>query len=180
MDVICSGPWKRRVSFLKCGCNNSESSSTENYFSELYQNLEEFFDDDLFEGSIGIRLRLGILLLRFGIIVIVMPVWLILGFLSAGYLWPPQLRKKLLEQNITRQHREETLEFEYLEKRVAKMKVILSKELTDSREIIGQMRTDLKCIISDVSKEVKDIKQIVVSLSEFRAKGPPQFKDTLK
>ena len=65
-------------------------------FSVGWKSLMDMFDDDEVNqgGAMGVFIKLIVAL-------ILIPTWLVLGVLSAGWLWPPQVRKGIFVQRIS-------------------------------------------------------------------------------
>ena len=84
-------------SLLQCKSPSVHSSS--NPRTVLWKKLIECFDPEMdANGSMGMILYVP---LRVFISMFLIPFWLLLGILSAGWLWPPQVREGLFVQKVS-------------------------------------------------------------------------------
>jgi len=78
---------------------------------------------------------------------IIFPAWLLLGVVTAGWLWPPQVRKWLFVQQFTRRGADPSLEFEN------KTKIILD-ELTKENEALMEEITQITLVLKSISEDI--------------------------
>ena len=111
------------------------------------------------------------LLLRIAAIFII-PVWLLLGLATAGWLWPPQVREKLLCQtavkisraDIAEKAKKEVNKLRH-ELRNLKREVMLEKK-TDRREL-AEMKTEVEELQQDVMSDLTQVKEIMTTLLDL-------------
>merc|ERR1719223_1956613 len=103
MDILSSGPWQEKVGFLRWKKDkpSDEVSEEPERLSNVWKQLMDLFDEDVYRGDASLQFRVLVTMIRFGTMFIVIPLWFLLGFVTAGLLWPSQLRKKILQQRIT-------------------------------------------------------------------------------
>jgi hypothetical protein len=106
----------------------------------------------------------------------IIPFWLLLGILSAGWFWPPQVREGLFVQKVIMSN--QSGETNELERRIEEV-VSLKKELVAVQEhLIGQSvedRKDMTALVDqviDIKRELKDemknIKTVMTSLFQLQ------------
>ncbi len=174
MDAIANGPWKARVQSL-LGLANSNNTSTRSSTSSSnskeqipsddrsYHNLEATFGRDLWkdicelfehetlaeDGILSCDFVLCTLLRLVALILV--PLWIFLGALSVGLLWPPQLRERLFVGSIStnsalgsKSEQEEVLrktQIEHLKAEIALLKNDLVRESAQHKTQIVQMKS---------------------------------------
>merc|ERR1719223_64475 len=97
MDVISNGPWKHKISSLVYGMDTVNEENSPDKSSMLWKQLMFLFDKDLHRGNAWTMGYVCQTFLRSIVTLIITPVWFVLGCCTAGWLWPPQIRKRLLE-----------------------------------------------------------------------------------
>jgi len=139
------------------------------YFREGWQQVMTlFFDENLFD-DVDLLETTVFNILRVICIIFVIPLWLALGFITAGWLWPPQVREYLFVQRETVTSRSE-LERKKLEKLKAiqtelrAMKQDLLREMADDREEMVRMKTEVDTIQSEVLAELMQVRELMTSL----------------
>ena len=95
---LCPRPWSTDT-----GDEVEGKSKSKKVFRDLWNTLTSLFEDnpydlDVSPGSFDFWCYL---LLRI-VAIFIIPVWLILGLVTAGWLWPPQVRERLLCQTNVR------------------------------------------------------------------------------
>jgi hypothetical protein len=103
-------------------------------------------------------------------------IWIPLGFLTFGYLWPPQVRAALLTTTISKSNQGEVKELEQrsievraLREEVKDLQDEIVLEMTADRREVVAMKTQFKNMKYDLQNEMKDIKQIVMMLFDLQA-----------
>ena len=85
----------------KQGSNNGMQPSKEKY-SSMWKSLMDYFDDDATGDMRMLSMDYWMyLLIRFVVACVIIPSWILLGLLSAGWFWPPQVRKAMFVQSIS-------------------------------------------------------------------------------
>lgn len=190
MDMITNGPWKKTVmNLFKLRDPDDEDNKEEearlmknqdkvafSYERYLWMKLIECFDPDIDSGGMGMILYVP---LRVFISMFLIPFWLLLGILSAGWFWPPQVREGLFVQKVSIP--EDSGESNELEKRIEEV-TDLQKELKSVQEnLVGQFLQDrkevtalkdqVKGIKMELKEEMKNIKAVMTSLFEVQQRA---------
>jgi len=137
-------------------------------FREYWLQVMMLFDENLFDDVDWVE-KCVYLLLQVFCILIVIPLWLLSGFVTAGLLWPPQVREYLFVQRETVKSRSE-LERKKLEKLKAiqtdlrSMKQDLLREMANDREEMARMKTEVDAIQSEVLAELMQVRELMTSL----------------
>lgn len=109
---------------------------------------------------------------RFAMVVFVIPVWLILGLCTAGWLWPPQVREYLLKQKkvaISRADMAEqvTAQINDLQSEIKKLRVEMKGEMKSDRKEFIQVKAEVEAVQAEVMADLLQVKEIMVTLLEM-------------
>mmetsp|Transcript_4676 Transcript_4676/g.7059 ORF Transcript_4676/g.7059 Transcript_4676/m.7059 type:complete len:918 (+) Transcript_4676:152-2905(+) len=109
---------------------------------------------------------------------VIIPVWLIAGFVTAGWLWPPQVRKFLLGQKrITSVVENENIEAEQniakLKDQIKVLRKNLVAEMVTGRRELTQVRLNLDGVTNDFVADFIQIKEIMTSLLDMSREMQP-------
>ena len=114
--------------------------------------------------------------LRVFVAMFLIPFWLLLGILSAGWLWPPQVREGLFVQAVSVP--EELGEGKEMEKRIEEVTLLkkglktvkgqLTGQFTEDRKDIAALKDQVKGIKRELKEEMKNIKVVMTSLFEVQ------------
>jgi ankyrin repeat protein len=149
------------------------------YFREGWKQLMMLFDSNLYD---DIDLTPGNLefwcYLCFQILAVVffIPLWLIAGILTAGWLWPPQVREHLFVQKETAISRAE-LERKKLEqlKRIQTelkaFKADLSREMQTDRDDMVRLKLEVEAVQSEVLSDLMQVKELMQTLLDLGGGG---------
>jgi hypothetical protein len=146
---------------------NNLNSSTE-YFRSAWSQIMILFDANLYD-EIDILESWVYNLFRIFSIAFVIPLWVLAGFLTAGLLWPPQIREMLFVQKETYASRAE-LERKKLEQLkdvqndVKILKQEIMKEITNDREDAVRMKMEIETIQGEVLSDLQQVKDLLASL----------------
>ena len=105
-------------------------------------------------------------------IVIIIPFWLLLGFVTAGWLWPPQIREALFVQKETAVSRSE-IERQKLEQLrdiqndIKLMTTELRKEMVADRDDMFRMRAELEAVQGEVLSDLQQVKELMSTLLDL-------------
>ncbi len=166
MDAIANGPWKARLrSLMHLPNTNDDHATTSAALDKDDDNRSYFFEDtfgqdiwndicELFEheslvedGIFSLDFVLCTLLRLVALLLV--PLWILVGALSVGLLWPPQIRERLFVGSITNSYgskseQEETLrktQIENLKSEIAQLKHDLVRESSQHKTQIVQMKS---------------------------------------
>lgn len=174
MDVISSGPVTKKVKLMCFGENaegNRNIAKEVSWASNLWRNMMELFDTN------GPYLKVEVFsmafvclnFLRFVSLMIVIPLWTTLGLCSFGLLWPPQVRKKIMQQKIS------------LTQSAAVVKS--EQQINDVKNLknsILAFRNEMMSSISEQRDEVKEIKEEVTTMSNDVLSDMKKVRDMLE
>lgn len=176
MDGIANGPWKTRLR-TALGCGPSEpgrpkSGRSEAVFGkELWKQIMDLFIDDIEEGVVSFDF-LAYTLLRI-LAVFVIPLWLILGVLTVGWFWPPQVREFVFTSTVFKHSSDTEKQNELRKTQVMKLKQEvkdlndeLLRELALDRTQVVQLKSQVAERKLEIANEMRHIKRIVAILFE--------------
>jgi hypothetical protein len=191
IDLISSGPWITKViSALQCRCCiggpreralNTQQDIEDDYAANLkdtfgqgaWKNLIALYEDqDLSALSLEFYCYL---VFRFAAGIFLIPLWLIVGLASAGFLWPPQVREWLFVQRIAKRSKGDTLQeqrlyqMNELKAEVKKLQEEIKDEMTTDRKEVDGMKTQLTQMKSEMTTEMKQIKEIMTMLYDLQS-----------
>jgi len=161
IDVIAEGPFRKK-NFIKRRKDTSKSNLS-NIWDQLVNNFDDeelkFFSVEWVTYSI---LRLFTLVL--------MLIWLIVGLLSVGFLWPPQARFFLLERSQTTEVRnnKKSEQMEVLNKEVILLRDEINALMKGGNEI-EEMKSEARQMRLEVKSEIDELKQIVMMLFDLHS-----------
>ncbi|KAL7536478.1 hypothetical protein ACHAXR_007201 [Thalassiosira sp. AJA248-18] len=184
MDMVTNGPWKKTImDFFRLSDddddNEEETALVKKDKVEIswericWKKLIECFDPEVDSGGMGVILYGP---LRVFISMFLIPFWLLMGILSAGWLWPPQVREGLFVQKVSIP--ENSGEANEMEKRIEEVKEVQKDLLMVQEHLVGQFIEDrrdmaaLKNQVKDIKRELKEemkaIKGVMTSLFEVQ------------
>ena len=111
-------------------------------------------------------------LVRFAAVVFVIPVWLILGLVTAGWLWPPQVREYLLKQKkvaISRADMAEqvTAQINELQNEIKLLRVEMKAEMKTDRKEFTMVKAEVEAVQAEVMADLLQVKEIMVTLLDM-------------
>lgn len=175
MDAIANGPWKSR---LRTSFGMSAIDRTHNvevtFGKEAWDRLMDVFHEETDEGLFSWEFICYNILRLCALIVI--PLWILGGAVVAGWLWPPQVRKKLFTQVVSKHSSEYDKEEELrktliqsLQVEIDSLRDELLQELAMDRTHVVQMKSSVAERKMEIQNEMKHIKRVVTMLFEQQA-----------
>jgi Ion transport protein len=177
MDAIANGPWKARF-YKSLGCGDAPesrnvSSRQQTVFGkELWKQIMDLFEDEI-DASVFSLEFLTYTFLRVMAAVFIIPLWIILGAFTVGWLWPPQVREGIFTSSVLAHSSESEKEDELritqvakLQQEVAAFKEDMLQELAMDRTNVVQMKSQVAERKSEIANEMKHIKRLVTILFE--------------
>jgi hypothetical protein len=180
MDMITNGPWKKAIlDFFKIRDDRDDEEEETSLLKRdkvdisweriLWKKLIECFDPDMEDGMAMVLY----VPLRIFVSMFLIPFWLLLGILSAGWLWPPQIREGLFVQKVSVEDHGEVHE---IQKRIEEVENLMRNldtvkggfvkdTMADRKDMIA-LKNQVKGIKKEMKKEMKKIKGILASLFE--------------
>ena len=168
MDVISNN-------FNRKGENRGESilDSEDSTMGEMWKKFMYLFDDDIDEhGVMSIEFIIYNILRVFAACVII-PLWIIIGFISFGMLWPPQVRRKLLTSQMTSRTEEASAErlrlnqVNGLKEDVSSFQEDVRGDMEKGRDEVYIIKTVLDSTKTEIHTEMNHVKEIVTELFEM-------------
>ncbi len=196
MDAVSFVPWKRRVKRLTqralskfkmtnnndITAENNDSPSSQDHMRELWQDMKDLLLESTTvthpEMSYCSKDYLSHVLARMLTAFVIIPLWILLGVFTAGFFWPPQVRKFLFVQKVSSEQQGKD-DLYNMEKRKEEVEV-LRKELKELHDDINTqisleidkaqlIQTQIKDLKTNVMNEMKEIKQLMTLLFELQA-----------
>ena len=177
MDAIANGPWKQRLRGLlhiKEGPENTGHVDV-SFGKEFWKRLMDLFEDDVEDNFFTVEFWAFTLLRVFAALIII-PAWIVLGLLTAGWLWPPQLREAIFISTVSKHSSESEREDELrktqvisLAKEVEELEEDMTQELKVNRIQVVQMKSSIDDRRAEIASEMKHIKRIMTMLFDQQA-----------
>jgi hypothetical protein len=177
MDGIANGPWKSRMySALGCGkCVNSSPVSERKvpqFGTELWKQIIDLFEDEVEEGMFSIEF-VAYTVLRVIAACFVVPLWILLGLVTVGWLWPPQIREAVFTSSVMKHSSDVEKQNELrktqvikLQEEVQNLSHELLQELALDRAQVVQLKSHVAERKLEIANEMRHIKRIVAALFE--------------
>ena len=176
MQALASRGWrnKARKAFGLQVHEDTNRSSQHSFGKSFWDRLMTFFEDDLFD--LGLIEKICSIMVRLAVALVIIPVWLLIGLLSFGTLWPPQVREAFFTSTVLANSSDEEKENELrneqvkiLKDEVGSLKDGLKEELAINRTHVFQLKSRVAERKLEVQAESKQIKRIIAMLFEQRA-----------
>lgn len=178
MDAIANGPWKKRLkkTFGFGEGNDLTGRADQQFGKELWLQAMELFEDEVDDGIFSVDFLLYTLL-RVVVALFVIPLWLLLGVITLGWCWPPQVREAVFTSTVFKHSSDTEKEDELRKTQVKKLqedvmglKDELLQELALDRTQVVQMKSQVAERKLEITNEMKDIKKIVAILFERQSR----------
>lgn len=100
---------------------------------------------------------------------VIIPIWIASGILTAGWLWPPQVREYLFMQGGRSIPRSDVLEREKVEvaslrEEVGDLRSELRREMLADRRELGEARAELDSVQMDVVADLSQVNEVLTTL----------------
>jgi hypothetical protein len=184
MDMVTNGPWKKTVmNLFKLRDDDDEDEDEEEALVKkdkveisweriLWKKLIECFDPEVDTSGMGMILYVP---LRVFISMFLIPFWLLMGILSAGWLWPPQVREGLFVQKVSlpedsdeNELSKQMEETEAVKEDLASTQQDLVDQFVEDRKDLAAFKDRVKNIKKELKAEMKNIKGVMTSLFEVQ------------
>lgn len=151
------------------------------WFREAWKSIVGLFDESPYDDE-GLRpenIEIWVTICYKALALFIIPFWLLIGFVSVGILWPPQVREWLLVQKETVASRSE-LERRKLEKLriiqndMKNLKHEIRKEMQNDREDIFRMKAEVDAVQSEVLSDLQQVKELMTTLLDLGAVSSEQ------
>lgn len=176
MDAIANGPWRkllRKALGLQVKRQRHDSPGWTNVLAERYwKGLMDLYEDDV-NAEVFSCEYLIVSLVRLLASIFIIPAWILLGFVTLGWLWPPQIREYFFTSAIAKHSSETAKEEELRSVQIVNIKAELAAFGEELRFELSQDRTQIvqtKSLVAErkmaINAEMKNIKRIVAMLFE--------------
>jgi len=185
IDLISTGPWITKLknklscrgrdaslSLPKIGEDDNAGVIKDTFGAGVWKHVIALYEDQ----------DLSVLSLEFwcylvfrcaGVLLIML--WLASGIVSAGFLWPPQVREWLFVQRTAKQSKGDSLaeqrlyQMTELKAEVKKLQEEIKEEMAADRKEVDGMKTQMAQMKSEMTTEMKQIKEIMTMLYDLQA-----------
>jgi hypothetical protein len=178
--------WTYRLDFIAQMCiqmdaiaNNVPWADTDHAYTvdasfgkDFWKRLMNLFEDSIDESVFSFE-YICYTCLRLITFFFIIPSWIILGTLSAGLLWPPQVREFVFTSTVSghnseseRENELRTTQVQLLKSEIGILKEDLLQELAIDRTQLVQMKSLVAERKLEIQTEMKHIKRIVTMLFE--------------
>ena len=173
MDAVANGPWKqvaKKMFGLKVVKASKQVDAS--FGRELWKRLMDLYEDDVDHGTFSVEF-ICYTMLRVCTAIFIIPFWILVGLLSFGSLWPPQVRESIFTSKVLKHSSEAEKDDELrrtqlrvLQQEVHSLKDDLLQELAIDRTHVVQMKSLAAERKQEIQGEMKHIKRIVAMLFE--------------
>jgi ankyrin repeat protein len=154
---------------------NGGPKGQKRYFYEGWKNIVQLFDQNLYDDIALSPQNIEFWCYFFfqgAAVVFVIPLWILAGILTAGILWPPQIREYLFVQKETAISRAdlEKQKLQQLKEIQISMKVLksdLKKEMASDREEMIRMKNEVETIQNDVMADLQQVRELMTTLLDM-------------
>jgi hypothetical protein len=140
---------------------------------EFWKRLTDLFDEITEEDYTWLEFWTNVMPPRIIAAFCIIPAWLFLGFITAGWLWPPQVREFIFTSTVSRYSSDSEKEDELrktqvvlLQKEVKELSEVFAQELVIERTQVVQMKSQIDHKIIEIESELKNIRRIMQMLFE--------------
>ena len=135
--------------------------------------FESHFYDEL-ETRPGHLLFLVGFLYRGLTLLVIIPIWIMLGFATAGILWPPQIREYLFVQKATSMSRAEIERAKLAQLReiqgdIKALKTDIRKDMASDREEMMRMKAEVEAVQSEVLADLQQVTDLMKTILNLGA-----------
>ena len=155
--------------------SGDDKRSTKSWFREGWKQVMVLFESnfyyDMEMNPSNIEFYIYLVYRIFAVCIII-PIWIIAGIVTAGWLWPPQVREYLFVQKETAASRAE-LERQKLEQLkeiqsdIKNLKTELRKEMANDREEMIRMKQEVEGVQGEVLMDLQQVKELMSTLLDL-------------
>ena len=105
-------------------------------------------------------------------VIFIIPLWIVAGIVTAGWLWPPQIREWLFIQKETTISRSD-LEKQKLDQlieiqnNIKSLKADISKELSSDRDEITRMKNQIEVVQGKIASDLQQVRELMTTLLDM-------------
>jgi len=174
MDAIANGPFWRLCGFKKKEAYLESARQQATFGKEAWKQIMDLYEDELEDGLVTFDFW-AYTFLRV-VAAILIPLWVLVGALTFGWLWPPQVREAVFAStvfasttDIAKEDEQRRSQIVSLQQEVAEFKENILQELAMDRTHVMQLRSQVAESKADIVHEMRDIKRLVALLFERQA-----------
>lgn len=141
-------------------------------FEQAWETVIDLFDSSQFD-DVEVNFDFWVFFCYQGFaLLIIIPVWFVLGVVTAGILWPIQIRKFLFRQGETAVSRAE-LERQKLDQLreiqtdIKSLKTEIRKEMASDREEMMRMKAEVEAVQSEVLSDLQQVRDLMTTLLDL-------------
>lgn len=175
-DGKSAGTWRGGTREDQTTATNEKNKGPPAPFRSGWASIMSLFDSNLFKDNDISPLSVDFFIysfLRFLAVFLIVPVWLILGLATAGWLWPPQVREFIFGQSrlvVTRADIAAGVkaEVDNLKSELKSLRSELKYSLKKDRKEMTDAKSELDFAQDDVLADARQVREIITSLFEQR------------
>jgi len=155
--------------------DNEERGYSNSRFRAGWKSIMNLFDPNLYDSYDVIPSSFEFwcyFLVRFAAVVFVIPVWLIIGLCTAGWLWPPQVREYLFQQKraaISRADMAEQVsaQINELKEEIQRLRMEIQNEMKSDRKEFTLVKAEVEAVQAEVIADLLQVKEFMIHLLEM-------------
>lgn len=162
------------------GAEGFEGKESKDFFYHGWKSLVQLFDQNLYDDIALSPQNVEFWCYFFfqgAAVLFVIPLWIIAGLVTAGILWPPQIREYLFVQKETAISRSDVEkqklgQLKAIQTSIRTLKADLRREMASDREEMIRMKNEVDSIQSDVMSDLQQVRELMTTLLDMgRARG---------
>ncbi|KAL7463686.1 hypothetical protein ACHAXS_004042 [Conticribra weissflogii] len=144
-------------------------------YRTAWQNIMNLFNPDLYKTYNVKSLSFEFwcyMLVRVGVILFIIPLWLTVGLCTAGWFWPPQVREYLFQQKKAATSRadmaeEVTEKISELKNEIKQHELLMLGEMKNDRKELALMKMEVELVQAEIMADLLQVKEILVTLLDM-------------
>mmetsp|Transcript_21145 Transcript_21145/g.27305 ORF Transcript_21145/g.27305 Transcript_21145/m.27305 type:complete len:310 (-) Transcript_21145:129-1058(-) len=181
IDAISNGPWTKWLNSI-CFCFGAKQDTEKaedrdvlsaSFGKQFWKSIMEMYEEDVDEGHLSMVDYLAYTVLRVVAALFLIPCWFLLGLLTMGFLWPPQIREAIFTSAVFAHANDQAMEDDvrkrqviHLQNEVYNLRGDLLQELAMDRTQVVQIKSQVAERKVEITTEMKQIKRLVTMLFE--------------
>jgi ankyrin repeat protein len=153
----------------------SESKENKDFFYHGWKSIVQLFDQNLYDDIALSPQSIEFWCYFFfqaAAILFVIPLWIIAGLVTAGLLWPPQIREYLFVQKETTISRSDVEkqklgQLKAIQTSIKTLKADLRREMASDREEMTRMKNEVDAIQNDVMSDLQQVRELMTTLLDM-------------
>jgi Ion transport protein len=172
MDAIAHGPWTRQawrwLRLDKVETQKAMAGERSTFGSKTWRQMLDMFEDEVDQLSWWSREFWTLFFSRVFVAFVILPVWILLGLVTAGLLWPPEVREYVFVEAIATRlsnagdesvEQQRLLEVETIQEDLEDLSDELALQLATDRANIAQLKVNLHDFRLSVLGDIKMLKE---------------------